>query len=977
MPGITHAHPFKSSAQKERQMLKDIFRPKWQHSSPDTRSQAVKQLDPEVGEEREILQKLAKEDPIKSVRRTAIDQFRDLDSLDELRGQKGHDVEADLETLIHARYIALVSGEAPGLDHAQQLKAIEQCSQEQLCDIALATGTHEIQEFALSRLTDQHILQQIVRNSQSASIRQLAVAAINDVDVLKEITSNLKSRDKRALQLAREKLNAVKESERAAAEFLQRQETVCSKMESLATATMTAHYKDKHLHFLQQWKNLAETPDITLDDQVQARFERARLRCDSHIMQDAALEQQRLEELDKQREAHEGYAKLCERLEQHSEQIAAHSNTEETNIEDLRGLLTETAEQWQANQVNASPLSRDQKRYETATRLLEKYLEAIDRLNRQLPTIRKLLAGTNANGSVPQINQSQKLQQKIIQCLERIRWPGALPIPDVIADLQKGQAELQKQIEDIEARSKEVLVTVRKQLTEFEQKLDAGEIDDAKQVFSRIRRNIDQLNRKDAPAIEYQLRHLQDRLDNLYDWQHFATDPKRESLCDEMEKLITTDIPPLEKADAIKALQQEWKNLGDSRYSQELWQRFRKAADKAYEPCQAYFSEQSDLRAANLQQRREINSTLKDYIAQTDWDSVDWKAVEQIYTTAKREWRQFSMVDRGKAKPVQKEFDALLDTIDNKIKDERNKNAARKTDIINEARALLESEDVSAAIETTKGLQRQWKSIGITYRRQDQLLWKQFREVCDQIFQRRHLERQAEQQELQANLKQATELCEQIRQLANQDDEILSQSQPQLAALKDSYTQLGPLPRDQSQSVNQQYQQSLALYEQRFSGIKARSAQRALATLEDRARLCDAVDALAADDHEQRKALEDQWQQPHGLPPDWWQRIDERFQRSIRCEDNKTREDNDAALRTLCIRLEILAELTTPPEDQPARMEILMSRLSNGLGQDRSVDKMQQLKELQLEWLFTGPHSPLLFVELQKRFQAGVDQLLK
>ena len=76
----------------------------------------------------------------------------------------------------------------------------------------------------------------------------------------------------------------------------------------------------------------------------------------------------------------------------------------------------------------------------------------------------------------------------------------------------------------------------------------------------------------------------QKRLADLRDWQGFATVPKRQSLCESMEALAAaecTDAPA--RAEAVKALQEEWKALGrsDSPVEQRLWRRFRKAASRS------------------------------------------------------------------------------------------------------------------------------------------------------------------------------------------------------------------------------------------------------------------------------------------------------------------------------------------------------------------------------------------------------------
>jgi hypothetical protein len=63
---------------------------------------------------------------------------------------------------------------------------------------------------------------------------------------------------------------------------------------------------------------------------------------------------------------------------------------------------------------------------------------------------------------------------------------------------------------------------------------------------------------------------------------------------------------------------------------------------------------------------------------------------------------------------------------------------------------------------------------------------------------------------------------------------------------------------------------------------------------------------------------------------------------------------HEAALRMLCIRSEILADLPTPPEDQPLRREYQMQRLVQRLGQ-RIEAHADEFDGLALEWVRVGP----------------------
>jgi len=66
------------------------------------------------------------------------------------------------------------------------------------------------------------------------------------------------------------------------------------------------------------------------------------------------------------------------------------------------------------------------------------------------------------------------------------------------------------------------------------------------------------------------------QLVEMADWQDFAARPKLEALCDSMEALPAQELQPEALAKQVRELQGQWKSLGISRASNELWSRKRK-----------------------------------------------------------------------------------------------------------------------------------------------------------------------------------------------------------------------------------------------------------------------------------------------------------------------------------------------------------------------------------------------------------------
>ena len=83
---------------------------------------------------------------------------------------------------------------------------------------------------------------------------------------------------------------------------------------------------------------------------------------------------------------------------------------------------------------------------------------------------------------------------------------------------------------------------------------------------------------------------------------------------------------------------------------------------------------------------------------------------------------------------------------------------------------------------------------------------------------------------------------------------------------------------------------------------------------------------------------------------------------------------NEEALRTLCVRGELLAGVETPAEDLERRREYQMRRLVQSMGQGVQADP-SDLGALVLEWLCIGPVEPSTQERLHARFQRCVEAL--
>lgn len=214
-----------------------------------------------------------------------------------------------------------------------------------------------------------------------------------------------------------------------------------------------------------------------------------------------------------------------------------------------------------------------------------------------------------------------------------------------------------------------------------------------------------------------------------------AQQAERETLCHQMEALIGTALEPPALAEAIRGLQQQWKQLdAGQRGPHHLHQRFHRASQKAYAPCDEHFRQQGEVRAWNLSQRTQMCDHLTDYLKQLDATQLDVQGLDTILRCARQEWKQFTPVDRAPGKVIQQRFNQLLQQGDALLQQVREQRAVAKEALLHEAEALLQLDDRTDAMRQMRKLQQRWKAIGATYHSRERQLWQMFRSHCDQLF---------------------------------------------------------------------------------------------------------------------------------------------------------------------------------------------------------------------------------------------------
>jgi hypothetical protein len=483
----------------------------------------------------------------------------------------------------------------------------------------------------------------------------------------------------------------------------------------------------------------------------------------------------------------------------------------------------------------------------------------------------------------------------------------------------------------------------------------------------------------EAPALPAwfarQLEQVDSRLAELQDWKTFRVVPKRAELVQRMQSLVGADLAPEELAHQIRQLRDEWRTLnrGAGEDPADERQQFQEAADRAYEPCREHFARQAELRKENQERREALIDRLTAFAAEQAGEHPNWRAINQAIVESRREWRQYAPVDQAIVKPLQARFHALVDELQARLDAEYARNVQAKRDLIARTAELLNLEDTRKAIDEAKNLQRSWKSVGIVPWNLDNVLWDEFRQQCDAVFQRSTQEAAAYAATLEANQALATGVCEELERIAGLADESVLPAVPQLDELCAKFESLD-LPRASARALQQRFSLATdrcaeAVRRQRATAARrgwtdgfaaaAQVREYALATVQGRLPTeCEALRAAAA------SAIANLAHAPKAMRIILEQRLAAVASGAV----NPDLAANEAALRLLCIRAELISGAPTPPEEQELRRDYQMRRLVESMGRGESVTPAA-LDDLALEWIAIGPVEPAVHDALLARFE--------
>jgi len=404
------------------------------------------------------------------------------------------------------------------------------------------------------------------------------------------------------------------------------------------------------------------------------------------------------------------------------------------------------------------------------------------------------------------------------------------------------------------------------------------------------------------------------------------------------------------RAAKIKELQNEWKSIGPSPVANELWDRFKAAADIAYEPIGEFRQGQQKEREKRVENKQKTCAELDAFLADVDWQEADWKLVEKTIRKAKTNWRNNRVQDRKPDKALEQRFSDLVAQFTEKLNVQYDANAQAKETLIEKVQKLSESDINQHVINQTRKLQNSWKQTGIMRRRQDQELWEKFNGFCRIIYKQHHTSEKKKVDSSVAHVKQARDLIRALKDLVKKaeiDDKKFNSIQEQFNALAE-------FPERDKKFLLRDFKQATEQYGRSKEKNQSQAVKAEWAELLRKSELCAQYENMLGGAPESNSQalddLEHQWNETTAtLPKSWEKKILRRKKAALSHIEKSTQfefSESEQERRLICIKLEILTAKDTPQEDKQLRMEYQLENLQQGLGSAAVKDVKSEIKTL-------------------------------
>jgi len=823
--------------------------------------------------------------------------------------------------------------------------------------IASFSNTPLILDTILSDISDETALVDLCENTPTSAVRIKLLDKIHSYEALKSLEKTLKHKDKTCLKRIKAKLDSIRTERAKKTELEKKQIQLLQELSDHSTRPFNNEYKAKYENLQRKVSRLGAPSDSSWFIDAHALLDACKTRLDSQpttedTNDNLSKDQEKTKEPAPSKIDYSLAQSYCEhinlmlnpeldfdaifKLQETQENLASQCDITYGEIDDGGTLISELKSLSEAVESYLFLIKEDQEFKFTLKHLTDK--------------------STDANHLQDSIRQVNRAKSQITNNTAFKRYVGLSHLCILVN-------EKQKELEDIEKKEQEKNRQIVSLIRKGQFALKSGRLKQAQGIKKSISELLE-IKPYLPSYLERQWMSLLEDISELSDWHTYASVPKLQSLMKDMQQLVDTPEAPELQATKIKRIQDEWKSVskGSAGKHQELWDEFKSISDKAYVICEEHYAQLDEERQENAIKSDALIKQLELYLEKYSWSEANWSDVENVLISAKNEWHKYKPLPKSKHNQLKTAFNKKVDAIQSYLNDEYEKNREEKTRLVSSLKALVESkdleknEDLQLLIETTLNHQQQWKKIGRCQRREDQALWRSFRDTCDLVFQKRD-EKKAQVRELtDTSIKEAESLISELDTIYSSEIANFKASLSEIDTLRAKFNAIENIPEKIQNALSRKFDKTRQNIEERNKNIDKEKKNSDWLTLYSYKK--DILSAQSEQKTEQVNALIEALQS---------ERLNSSCTKAVVNAVNKPikhkLENNEAYYRLLCIKTEVFTDAPSPEKDKALRMQFQVEQLQTSFGEVK-----QGAQGLAEEWLSGPLIEPEAYNELASRF---------
>ncbi len=576
--------------------------------------------------------------------------------------------------------------------------------------------------------------------------------------------------------------------------------------------------------------------------------------------------------------------------------------------------------------------------------------------------------------------------------------PEPIPVPEVKVvriDKNKEKTEQRKeQRQQQEADAKQLEVNIVEQQDLLAEKIEAVELAAAVDLLHSIRKGIAKLRnnpqgRRLVSALDGRQSRLDGRVRELRDWQHWSNNKIRTELIATMSNLEST-LHPDAVMTALRDARTKWKDLetgeqlpGDKHFHTpgKLWREFNQACEQAFKHIKPFLDKRHEIQDDHLKQDQQLLLAGSELMQAENPPLKQLTQHQRFLRAAMRELEKVPANKRGKmANQIRKQLDGMQKLIGTAFEAVE----LDKSRLIRKAEQLQHIEDPQQAIEQAKQLQRQWQAAGTGRRKYEQELWDKFRSHLDPLFKLQTEARDAQTELEKQQQVQLQEVCTQLEDINKSKGEELAKQTGIVQSLQSKWLELsGDKLRGQKKlqhnylAALDKFKAKLAEHKQQLQQLEHGARQSKSDLIQKALKL---LEAKPDDLTTKAEKIIAEWPST-AAKTDIDKLLDTKLQtlqKALQAGsiDFNNNSENLDLYRDLCLSLEYLAGLESPPAEKEQRMQLQIERLSASMsGEKTRLPLQQEVAELEINWYQLEFIPQAQYMSYSKRFNQAMHEL--